>query len=96
MATTIDLNPRPPHGERLGVRALRHYLFTISTHVPRRGGATGRESEKSHPDDYFNPRSPWGATYRLTRNDVAGDGISIHAPRWGSNVLARSRASAKK
>lgn len=37
MATTIDFNPRPPHGERLGVRALRHYLFTISTHVPRRG-----------------------------------------------------------
>lgn len=34
---TLYFNPHSPHGERLGVRALRHYLFTISTHVPRMG-----------------------------------------------------------
>ena len=79
-----NFNPRSPWGERRYLTQSMPLLILFQSTLPV-GGATGRESETSHPDDYFNPRSPWGATYRLTRNDVAGDGISIHAPRGGSD-----------
>lgn len=60
MATTIDFNPRPPHEERLGVRALRHYLFTISTHVPRRGGERRRILGHARGDVTISIHAPRG------------------------------------
>ena len=39
--------------------------------------------------DYFNPRSPHGERREIKRVDVFGGGISIHAPRTGSDNIAR-------
>lgn len=69
--SSSDFNPHSPHGERLGVRALRHYLFTISTHAPRRGsdlGIINRPLDNPHISIHA-PRRGSDSTVKAYSND---------------------------
>ena len=82
-----DFNPRSPHGERRsisdGTSADRRFQSTL----PARG-ATYRQLKTIYQQRDFNPRSPHGE--RLGGLDCFHLilGISIHAPRTGSDAGA--------
>ena len=52
------------------------------------GGATSRERCAKYGPHYFNPRSPWGERLSGQRRWPARGGISIHAPRGGSDGIS--------
>ena len=82
-----DFNPRSPHGERRN--PARHkrcagHFNPRSPHGERRNSGTATCGNGN-----FNPRSPHGE--RRQRRDAARStkGISIHAPRTGSDELRK-------
>ena len=87
--SSSDFNPHSPHGERLGVRALRHYLFTISTHAPRRGsdlGIINRPLDNPHISIHA-PRRGSDKDFGVCKESI---NISIHAPRRGSDSTVKA------
>ena len=82
-----DFNPRSPHGERRIWASSR----STSTHFnPRSPHGERRNRDGFHPCAYdFNPRSPHGERRAAQALPDAGAGISIHAPRTGSDPQTR-------
>ena len=86
-------NPRSPHGERrlrVGDCAVRAASFQST--LPARG-ATRRHRQHIATCTDFNPRSPHGER-RYGGKNSCGDGISIHAPRTGSDEIPSASPSA--
>ncbi len=84
----LDFNPRSPHGERHNGRLLyaaEHLHFNPrSPHGERptfQRGDTGFQ--------HFNPRSPHGERRFRDGSHLSAWGISIHAPRTGSDCRCR-------
>ena len=78
-------NPRSPHGERHG-RDIKSVLkLGFQSTLPARG-ATLIILVTWGLQQYFNPRSPHGERRYLRHNKTSGNGISIHAPRTGSDA----------
>ena len=83
----IYFNPRSPHGERRRGRfCCQHsrYFNPRSPHGERRQYLQSVLRRMPH----FNPRSPHGERRVPPRVAAAGSGISIHAPRTGSDPLS--------
>ena len=78
-----NFNPRSPHGERrlgLGRRKERKYFNPRSPHGERLklSGRTSRQKE-------FQSTLPARGATQIKRPDFPAEGISIHAPRTGSD-----------
>ena len=81
--------PRPPHGERL----LRHLkLCRIETFLstPPAWGATVVANTQIACNIFLSTPPAWGATPQAV-SGFAGQAISIHAPRMGSDGTCRPR-----
>ena len=78
-------NPRSPHGERRmcrpAWRMCRSYFNPRSPHGERLG-----RHQQSIQRVYFNPRSPHGERPTGQETKQYPHGISIHAPRTGSDT----------
>ena len=88
-----NFNPRSPHGERPSRRRWAARLADFnprSPHGERR--ATGQGAAADAPD--FNPRSPHGERLTGFPTPLAALGISIHAPRTGSDIVLHRILSA--
>ena len=83
-----DFNPRSPHGERpcSNQRILCNVIFQST--LPARG-ATARYFIVRRRESDFNPRSPHGERREVVLRSVVLLGISIHAPRTGSDFTRR-------
>ena len=81
----LYFNPRSPHGER--PNASQGYVTTLlfQSTLPARG-ATQAQLFRLRLQVHFNPRSPHGERPDLRRGGGAAPGISIHAPRTGSDA----------
>ena len=55
------------------------------------GGATVQYVQKHALFWDFNPRSPWGERLYADTDSVKYVGISIHAPRGGSDIIKQTR-----
>ena len=86
MALLLDFNPRSPCGERL----YRAAAYTPCTHFNPRSPCGERlfRLTVGRPAGHFNPRSPCGERLRLFRRGIRCRGISIHAPRVGSDDVS--------
>ena len=86
-ANCCNFNPRSPCGERrLNVQNI-HISFLFQSTLPVRG-ATNFEGCNLRYDKNFNPRSPCGERQGMVVLMRAFTGISIHAPRAGSDENA--------
>ena len=82
---TRNFNPRSPGGER---RCGSCPTCSMAYFNPRSPGGERPDScACPWPSRYFNPRSPGGERLDAGARVVDGDGISIHAPRVGSDWL---------
>ena len=83
-----NFNPRSPHGERRPRPDRRtapcHHFNPRSPHGERHAALPGRCLSR-----YFNPRSPHGERHDAEFRRQGSGRISIHAPRTGSDDLAR-------
>ena len=84
-------NPRSPHGERHSGWSWRRRQLPFQSTLPARG-ATCSLPCSTHRSLNFNPRSPHGERPALVVGDAPPVGISIHAPRTGSDLTHRGRA----
>ena len=87
-----DFNPRSPHGERLRLHQRRRFQLLFQSTLPARG-ATSLTSASRHECRDFNPRSPHGERRSRDRLQWRRSGISIHAPRTGSDRRCTTRTS---
>ena len=79
-------NPRSPWGERL--LRLPIFLLNPSNFNPRSPwGERPTHLGVKHFRIDFNPRSPWGERPRKGTSRSVPVGISIHAPRGGSDAF---------
>ena len=76
-------NPRSPHGERLNVNSGIRAIIKFQSTLPARGAT--RRGHKRHRQRHFNPRSPHGERLPSRPQSRTVLGISIHAPRTGSD-----------
>ena len=83
-AGRLHFNPRSPHGERRDRWQMYHNCRAFQSTLPARGATALSETGRYQAGD-FNPRSPHGERLveRLHRRRCVG--ISIHAPRTGSD-----------
>jgi len=51
------------------------------------GGATTNAMDSTQDRPRFNPRSPWGERLYIRKMEITYAGVSIHAPRGGSDAL---------
>ena len=80
-----DFNPRSPHGERLN--SLYGMTATDPDFNPRSPhGERHSPPRKWRVERYFNPRSPHGERQQGYPVPSWRTGISIHAPRMGSDA----------
>ena len=79
-----DFNPRSPHGERRQRLHLCRTIHRFQSTLPARG-ATPRAWRSCFNRPDFNPRSPHGERQSHDARRIREDGISIHAPRTGSD-----------
>ena len=86
IALTSDFNPRSPHGERPRRPRGDALVQLFQSTLPARG-ATWPTKTRVSGSVYFNPRSPHGERHSKW---IFPDewGISIHAPRTGSDFAA--------
>ena len=75
-------NPRSPHGERLATASAPPTAFDFNPRSPH--GERPCTATIATFSAYFNPRSPHGER-RVLLGAVRLRGISIHAPRTGSD-----------
>ena len=78
-----DFNPRSPRGERLVNLPIQHFLSVFQSTLPARG-ATLPGVQKELDAAFQSTLPARGATARLGLNYTT-QGISIHAPREGSD-----------
>ena len=80
-----DFNPRSPHGERhIFCRRKWRILFNFNPRSPH--GERHAQLFYAFRIIYFNPRSPHGERQLYLAPISVIRGISIHAPRTGSDV----------
>ena len=77
-------NPRSPRGERRSSIRSTCFASIFQSTLPARG-ATSKALRSSARLCYFNPRSPRGERHSDTIYQEVSPGISIHAPREGSD-----------
>ena len=77
-------NPRSPCGERRSGAAAAVHLRYFNPRSPCGERRAARRKKTRKP--YFNPRSPCGERLARNHGQRALRGISIHAPRAGSDV----------
>ena len=82
-----NFNPRSPHGERPSSRTRRAPSWNFNPRSPH-GERRCRRRTTPLPQ-YFNPRSPHGERRIAIGQIGAQGGISIHAPRTGSDTAQR-------
>ena len=79
----LNFNPRSPHGERPAAGAPRKQRSAISIHAPRTGSdAKGAQALSPAP---FQSTLPARGATDPGKDDIIFDGISIPAPRTGSD-----------
>ena len=78
-----NFNPRSPYGEGHPCGAKCNILGGFNPRSPY----GERQAQRLRLDQYsdFNPRSPYGERPALFNPRLVGGGISIHAPRTGSD-----------
>ena len=86
-------NPRSPHGERLRVRACPRRPRHFNPRSPH--GERPDAPAPARCPHHFNPRSPHGERPRGNRRENLTGGISIHAPRTGSDGCLYCKVPAK-
>ena len=88
LAVHTNFNPRSPHGERPAgsppAMVSASYFNPRSPHGERPAGSPPAMVSAS----YFNPRSPHGERHSSAPANTSPPGISIHAPRTGSDYTA--------
>ena len=84
--STNYFNPRSPHGERLNSSAVMPETVAFQSTLPARGATLLPHPVCVRPA-YFNPRSPHGERHGRAGRRTVQPGISIHAPRTGSDAL---------
>ena len=82
----LDFNPRSPCGERRWYKIPDDSKNVFQSTLPVRG-ATPPPCRARSIQCGFNPRSPCGERLREFRTGSEGGGVSIHAPRAGSDPL---------
>ena len=80
---SVHFNPRSPHGERRGRSAVVPAYQNFNPRSPH--GERHATPSLTAPWRNFNPRSPHGERRGDFLEDEAAEGISIHAPRTGSD-----------
>ena len=90
---STELYPTPGFQSTLPVGGATMYVeifFDRSTDFNPRSpwGERLRFDLRSFFPRYFNPRSPWGERPRLSGLEACTSGISIHAPRGGSDTAS--------
>ncbi len=85
-------NPRSPWGERQVIVYDGINVVQFQSTLPV-GGATCTVPNGAGKARYFNPRSPWGERHKALREAYKGNGISIHAPRGGSDIHSAAQES---
>ena len=79
-------NPRSPRGERLhNISGWSHPIYNFNPRSPRGERRSWRSLQATFSD--FNPRSPRGERPRARCKILERGGISIHAPREGSDLI---------
>ena len=86
-----DFNPRSPHGERQPLLDITIAGKEFQSTLPARGATQCNGNGRRRPD-YFNPRSPHGERHKVALKKALEAGISIHAPRTGSDAPMRVMA----
>ena len=81
-------NPRSPCGERQDPTKQNIWRKLFQSTLPV-WGATGRKADGRDDLRDFNPRSPCGERRGFDDTHLRRDGISIHAPRVGSDMRRR-------
>ncbi|AUD73251.1 hypothetical protein NRBB09_1410 [Bifidobacterium breve] len=89
-AISRDFNPRSPDGERLLDGKANNNNERFQSTLPG-WGATGGLLVAAEEQHHFNPRSPDGERRVEQSLLVPMPGISIHAPRMGSDVRVIAR-----
>ena len=85
-----DFNPRSPHGERQKYSEILPKRKTkFQSTLPARGATRCAAAIQSAAD--FNPRSPHGERQINPATMNGSQGISIHAPRTGSDTCGKRR-----
>ena len=90
-ASPIYFNPRSPHGERQPHIFWRFAHLVFQSTLPARG-ATRRVQRLPCRQRDFNPRSPHGERPPRRGRTRRRNGISIHAPRTGSDGKRRNHS----
>ena len=90
-----DFYPRSPRGERLGPAACSSCLALFLSTLPARGATFFALSMALNCRNFY-PRSPRGERRRRQHPAVRGAGISIHAPREGSDSRYEGNPKAGK
>ena len=80
-------NPRSPHGERHGVLGYSPIAFEFQSTLPARG-ATAASTVSTSVTRTFQSTLPARGATRCTFPESRSPGISIHAPRTGSDPAA--------
>ena len=79
-----NFNPRSPHGERQMTTGLRASTFEFQSTLPARG-ATCLQAAGGDGKEFQSTLPARGATQRRRHPSRRTEGISIHAPRTGSD-----------
>ena len=81
-----DFNPRAPCGARHGLLLWGNTGNGFQSTRPMRGATCRQRKSRLSEPSYFNPRAPCGARRTWVDYNVAGVGISIHAPHAGRDL----------
>ena len=81
-----DFNPRSPDGERPNQQG--HVRFTRDFNPRSPDGERRQPAPHPSQEANFNPRSPDGERQDHQAHRRTRKGISIHAPRMGSDIPA--------
>ena len=85
----------PARGATVYVTLDGELIAVFQSTLPARG-ATFNSRFAAFICSYFNPRSPRGERLHVPDFDIDTQGISIHAPREGSDVLKPGQAAAEQ
>ena len=84
--STTHFNPRSPHGERRGLLLVRWDIPSFQSTLPARGATKVRNGLPAAKP--FQSTLPARGATRQRKPGFPAEGISIHAPRTGSDKKA--------